>query len=161
MRRGGTHYIVGGHTARDTILTRLAAVPGQAPSARWYHLPRDLPDAWFDQMTSERRDPATGKWEKVTSGARNECPDIAAYLWAIAHLPTTFRLGQRSDRDWARDEAALQPMQGDLFAPSETSRPVPAPQPLAPAPLSADTPPPVPQTGGRRQRGRGWVGGWK
>jgi phage terminase large subunit GpA-like protein len=161
IRHGGVHYIIGTHAAKNTLLGRLAIIPTQAPAARWWHLPADLPDAWFTQMTSERRDPETGAWEKVTSAARNECPDIAAYAWAVAHLPTTLHLGTRTERDWSRDETALQPLIQDLFDPA----PVPA---QAPRPVSRETPPPMvappprPAAPARPRRGGGgWVDGWR
>ena len=135
IKHGAVHYMVGTHAAKDTILGRLAVIPSQAPAARWWHLPADLPEAWFAHMTSERRDPETGRWEKVTTGARNECPDIAAYAWAIAHLPTTLRLGTRTERDWAKEEAVLHPVMSDLFA-----APVPTAGPVPRAPVSRETP---------------------
>jgi phage terminase large subunit GpA-like protein len=142
LRHGGTHYMVGTHVAKDTILTRLAVIPGQRPEDRWWHLPADLQDAWFTQSTAERRDPESGCWEKVTSGARNEVPDMAAYAWAIAHLPTTLRLGTRTERDWARDESVLRPAHGDLFAAQSVVLPGAAATPaVATMPVPRGTPP--------------------
>lgn len=143
LRHGGTHYIVSGQAARDTLLGRLAVAPQQPAAERWWHLPADLPQTWYDQMTAERRDPETGRWEKTRAAARVEVPDMTAYAWAIAHLPTTLRLGTRTARDWARDEAALQPSVRDLFAdlpaPPDPAAPVSRATPARPVP-----PPPAP-----------------
>lgn len=122
LKHGGFWHMVGTHTAKDTILTRLVAAAQQPPDQRWWHLPSDLPEAWYKQITSERRDPETGRWEQISS-TRNEVPDIAAYAWAIAHLPRNYgglAIGTRSERDWQRDREQLQPMQDDLFAPAAT-----------------------------------------
>lgn len=104
----------------------LAAAKTQPRGERWWHLPSDLPDTWYAGIVSEQRDPETGRWYKVRANARNEPVDTAVYAWAIAHLSGTPRLGggriiklqHMTVRDWEQLEAALCPVQSDLFAPA-------------------------------------------
>jgi len=124
QRHGGRHHMVNTHSAKDTILARLVVAPQQPQAERWWHLPKDLPDAFYAQIASEVRDPESGRWERI-GATRNEVPDMAAYAWAIAHLPSTLRLGTRTERYWQRDEDTLQPVQSELFsAPAESRPPV-------------------------------------
>lgn len=139
LKHGGAHHIIGTVHAKDTLLDRLAISPTQAHADRWWHLPKGLPDSWYNGMTSERRDPETGRWEKVKASARNEALDVAVYAWAIAHLTGSPRIGSSRlisvghlrASDWDALEALLCPMQSDLFAdqPQAPSGPTAQPQP--------------------------------
>jgi phage terminase large subunit GpA-like protein len=74
-------------------------------------------------MTSERRDPENGRWEKVRANVRNEALDVAVYAWAIAHLTGSPRIaGARVIKlqaltagFWTQLEEQMCPVQGDLF----------------------------------------------
>ncbi len=129
LKAGGAHHLIGTDTAKDTLLDRLAMTPSQSESERWWHLPNDLPPSWFSGITSERRDPETGRWEKTAASARNEPIDTAVYAWAIAHLTHNPRLprvrrlaiGTWSAREWDALHQRLCPTQGDLFAPEAIS----------------------------------------
>lgn len=129
QRYSGVHHLIGTHHAKDILLDRLAIAPTQRPEERWWHLPRDLPESWYTGITSERRDPETGRWEKVKITARNEALDVAVYAWAIAHLHSTPRIGEsrlirlqaRTARDWDRWEELVCLTQADLFSTVATS----------------------------------------
>ena len=146
VKNGGAHHMIGTDHAKDTLLDRLAAATTQTRAERWWHLPCDLPDAWYAGIVAEQRDPETGRWYKTTTSARNEPVDTAVYAWAIAHLSGTPRLGggrivklqHMTQRDWEQLEAAMCPVQIDLFAdPAATPSPAPAAAPLAPSIPSA------------------------
>lgn len=130
LRDGDVHHMIGTNVAKDTILERLALIPKQPTAERWWRLPKDLPDAWFEQICNERRDPETGAWEPVKSNARQEPIDVSVYAWAAAHIPHRMRLGQLRARDWQHIRDEVEPVTGDLFAqttsqvPRAPSRPV-------------------------------------
>lgn len=133
IKQGGAHHIIGTRHAKDTLLDRLAIAPTQLPRDRWWHLPSDLPESWYKGIASERRDPETGNWEKVTSSARNEVIDTAVYAWAIAHLSGHPRLGSSrlirlqslKVSDWESLEKTMCPVQTDLFETPVTPAPKP------------------------------------
>jgi phage terminase large subunit GpA-like protein len=147
IKHGGAHHLIGTHHAKDTLLDRLVIAPSQPRAERWWHLPSDLPDAWYAGMTSERRDPETHRWEKIKHNSRNEAIDTAVYAWAICHLTGSPRLGasrvirlqSKTQKDWDQLQELMCPVQADLFSPpTERVRP-PAPRP----PPVARLPPPV------------------
>jgi phage terminase large subunit GpA-like protein len=116
IKTGTYHHMIGTNTAKDTLLGRLAMLPKQRKADRWFHLPRDLPDFWFDHMTAERKDPEKDTWTIARANARNEALDVSVYAWAAAHLVNTHRLGHLREKDWTRIEAQIQPPIADLFA---------------------------------------------
>lgn len=138
LRQGLRLYLIGVDTAKDTMLDRLAITPDKVESERWIHLPADLPDEWFDQITSERKDPETDAWVKVRPGARNEDIDVLVYGFAAACHPKC-RLLKLREADWLRKEERLHPAVNDLFqglpaaavqekrAPVVTAKPAPRP----------------------------------
>ncbi len=111
-------------------LDRLAIAPTQPPNERWLHLPADLPSTWYEQMTSERRDPETGRWDKVRANVRNEALDAAVYAWAIAHLSGSpriansriIKLQSMTAKHWENMAEELCPAQRDLFDAKPASR---------------------------------------
>lgn len=133
LKNGDNHHMIGTNAAKDTLLGRLSMLPVQSPEDRWWHLPEDLPATWFDQMAAERKDPETGSWVPVKANIRNEALDVSVYAWAVAHLPSTLRLGTMRERDWRALEELIQPRIADLFAEPEKIRPPsqPKPAPLA------------------------------
>ena len=131
MRRGLALYLLGVDTAKDTLLERLALVPSQRPEARWFHLPKDLPEDWYGQMSSERRDPESGRWVKVRPSARNEDIDTCVYAYAAACHPRVGLLKMR-EADWVRLEEIYEKMTGDLFAAASASAQIPPQTPPAP-----------------------------
>ena len=131
-------------------------MPTQAAADRWWHLPHDLPAAWFAGIAAERRDPETGRWEKTAASARNEPIDTAVYAWAIAHLTHNPRLprarrlaiGTWSAREWEQLTARQCPTQGDLFQPEAIATAIAAgatsPSPPPGPPPAATPAPPAP-----------------
>jgi phage terminase large subunit GpA-like protein len=111
-------------------------VASQAPADRWWHLPSDTPENWPTGITSERRDPQTNRWVKISSAARNEAVDTAVYAWAAAHLSGSRAIGPgrriglqyMRAKDWERLRDTVCPVQGDLFAdPQQPAAPSSAP----------------------------------
>lgn len=115
MRSGIRLYNVGVNGGKDAVLDRLSMVPQQDREDRWFHIPADIPDWWFDQVTAEQRDPETGRWEKVKKGRANEATDTLVYNYAAACHPKIGLLKIR-EHDWKRREEMYQPLVGDLFA---------------------------------------------
>jgi len=127
VKYGGHHHMINTNIAKDVLLDRLAISPSQSARERWWHLPSGLPNSWYEGMASERRDPDTGRWEKIKPNARNEPIDTAVYCWALAHLSGSPRIGgsrlvklqAMRVRDWERLSEELCPVQQDLFAAPE------------------------------------------
>ncbi len=148
LKSGLALYPIGTDTAKDLLLDRLALSVHKPKDQRWFHLPADMPDAWFAGITSERRDPETERWVPVKlSKVRNEDIDTLVYAYAAATHPRVGLLRFR-EADWTRLEQYYQPPIRDLFAVADVpgnalKRPSdPAPstriQPMPPAPGMID-----------------------
>lgn len=141
LQHQGAHHMIGTNAAKDILLDRLAIAPTQPIADRWWHLPRDLPETWYGGITSERRDPGNGRWEKIRASARNEAIDTAVYCWAIAHLTGSpriagsrlVRLQRMAARDWERLTEQMCPVQNDLFSQLEATNPTRPPSLRPPA----------------------------
>lgn len=174
LKKGGAHHLIGTDTAKDTLIDRLAMMPTQASADRWWHLPSDLPAAWFAGIAAERRDPETGRWEKTAASARNEPIDTAVYAWAIAHLTHNPRLprarrlaiGTWTAREWEQLTARQCPTQGDLFQPEAIATAIaagatsPAP-PTGPPPTATPAQPSPPAALATIIPRAVTTGGWK
>ncbi|MGE3596652.1 MAG: phage terminase large subunit family protein [Dehalococcoidia bacterium] len=135
LKHGVRLWFVGVHVAKDLLAGRFKLAQ---PGPGYVHLPKILPDDYFEQLTAEQRvrqRTAHGdvwRWVKPSSSTRNEAWDLWVYcLWAahVLDLPK-YRAAQ-----WDRLEQFVAPRQGDLLtAPTE---PAPAPPPDQPAPKPA------------------------
>jgi phage terminase large subunit GpA-like protein len=114
IEKGGAElWSVGTDTAKDWLHSRwkIASGPGGV------HFSVDLPDDFYTQICSERRQTRYIKGHKrfewiKARGDRNEALDLSVYNLAAAH-----RLGLHKFRenDWARERLKVNPPQGDLF----------------------------------------------
>lgn len=112
LKRGVRLWYVGTDTAKDLIFGRLMVTQ---PGPGYVHFSRDLPPAFYNQLTAEARMPhktARGleyKWVNPKR-ARNEALDCTVYALFCTHQLDLHTL---TDAMWTRMELALQP---DLFA---------------------------------------------
>lgn len=108
---GGQVWPIGTDTAKSKIFARLAITVG-GPGAM--HFPHGLPDAYYQQLTSERkvtkyvRGYKRTSWEK-DAAARNEALDLEVYAYAAAIYAGLARTS------WDKLEAGLRAAAGDLF----------------------------------------------
>lgn len=120
VEKGGADlWTVGADTAKDWLHSRwkLASGPGSI------HFSQDLPEEFYEQLCSERRQTHYVKghprtyWVKAR-GDRNEALDLSVYNLAAAH-----RLGLHRWRapEWERERLKANPPQADLFV--QTSGP--------------------------------------
>jgi terminase, large subunit len=120
LKRGVRLWYVGTDTAKDLIYGRLMVTQ---PGPGFVHFSKDLPAAFYNQLTAESRMPARTargieyKWVNPKR-ARNEALDCTVYAVFCTHQ---LGLHMYTDPMWSRVESALQP---DLF--SATGAPAPA-----------------------------------
>ncbi len=128
LKRGVKLWPIGTDTAKAEIYGRLRL---EQPGPGFVHLSKHLPGEVFEQLTSERlvtryvKGHARMEWIKPP-GKRNEALDCAVYALAAAHWAGLERL---REGEWARLEAAVQPVAGqtvDLFEPAKPAPPAPA-----------------------------------
>jgi phage terminase large subunit GpA-like protein len=136
LKRGVRLWYVGTDTAKDLIFGRLMVTQ---PGPGFVHFSRDLPAAFYEQLTSEARMPvrtARGleyKWVNPKR-KRNEVLDCTVYAIFCTHQ---LGLHLYTDAMWSQRERALEP---DLFAHmGEPETPT-----AAPAALAAPSAPAVP-----------------
>lgn len=126
LKRGVRLWYVGTDTAKDLLYGRLMVTQ---PGPGYVHFSKDLPPAFYNQLTAEARLPvktARGveyKWVNPKR-ARNEALDCTVYALFCTHM---LELHTFTDAMWARMERALEP---DLFA---QARPAPPEEGAAPA----------------------------
>ena len=154
IKQGGEVYLIGGDTAKHWLFARLAADRQHPAQDRLIRFPEGLDDSFFVMMTAEAWDPNKRRWVKMRP--RNESLDCACYALAAAMQPAV-RMHTWREGHWAKLEAALEPLHGDLFhsapppATTEKSSAVPAPpaavvkDSLTPAPPPRPTAPPPPR----------------
>ncbi len=141
LKRGVRLWYVGTDTAKDLIYGRLQVTQ---PGPGFVHFSRDLPPAFYEQLTAEARLPvrtARGlefRWVNPKR-ARNEVLDCTVYALFCTHQ---LELHTYTDKQWSRLESALAP---DLFS---VAPPVEAP-PAKPADPFLR---PAPPASGRRGR---------
>lgn len=140
LKHGVRLWFVGVHVAKDLLAGRLKL--GQHGPG-FVHLPKALPDDYWEQLTAEQRvrqRTAHGevfRWVKVSSSARNEAWDLLVYcLWA-AHA---IDLNKYRAAQWDRLEQMVAPRQADLLSAPVAQRI--ETELRAPAPLPAVRPPP-------------------
>lgn len=147
IKHGAEGWLVGADTAKHLIFTRLGA-DGKKVLAheRSIQFAAGLDPSFYNQLTAEIWDPSRRKW--IKQRPRNEALDTFVYALAAAHHPQV-RLHLWKEPQWARLEAALEPMTGDLFSGQATSPEVGA----------GGTAPPPPTSGVRRVGRIGRMGG--
>ena len=146
VKRGVKLWMVGTDTAKDLLHGRLQITQ---PGPGYIHFSKELPTAFYQQLTAEHRMLAKTKsgeqyrWVKQ-SGKRNEVLDCTVYsMFAAQQLD----LNKFTDRMWQRLEEVIQPATGDMFA-----APVSVPAVMAPAapPISESiVAPPAPSSADR------------
>lgn len=104
------------------------ALRRETPGPGYVHLPGDLNDEWFAQVTAEQRSPE-GVWEKRSSGLRNEAFDHMCYARAAVLRPPF-----RWDRiNWSSPLPWAQPIGTNSLVRTIEDRPPPK-DPDTPAP---------------------------
>lgn len=138
LKRGARSWMVGSDSIKQTIFLWLQE-DGKVAHAhqRRVHFSDQLPDEYFSQLCAEIYDPHKRKW--VKQQARNEALDTLVYAIAAARHPK-LRVHMMRETDWARHQAVIEPVNGDLFhqAPAEPAakQPPPAAEQEAPAPIT-------------------------
>jgi len=90
-------YLLGTNLLKDTVA---AMMDRDNPGAGYMHTPSWLGRDWFDELTYEQRDPATGKWEKP--GKRpNEAFDLCVYNLVVFILLKAEKIDWRAPPAWA------------------------------------------------------------
>lgn len=90
-------YILGTNLLKDTVA---AMIDRDNPGAWYLHTPHWLGRWWYDELTYEVRDPATGKWSKP--GKRpNEAFDLLAYDLALNIIVGAEKINWSSPPPWA------------------------------------------------------------
>jgi phage terminase large subunit GpA-like protein len=131
IKDGVKLWHVGTDTAKDLLLNRLRLAQ---PGPGYVHVSHEVEPDFFTQITNEHRiDVRTARgvasrWEKVTSGARQEDLDCTVLAMFCA---ARMKLGQYTDAEWSQLERALYPPTADLFG---GGVPIAAPEPLPPWP---------------------------
>lgn len=134
-------WSIGVDTAKDLLHGQLAIVE---PGPGFVHFSSDLKREWFEQITAEQRiltKVAGGeKLRWVKRRTRNEKLDCRNYAMHSAHM---LGLHKKTDADWLRLEAAVQPPR-DLFSapviePTTIILPPEAKVPSAPSPIKPTT----------------------
>jgi len=125
-------FMLGTNLLKDAVA---AMMDRDNPGAGYMHVPSWLGRWWFDELTYEVRDPATGKWARP--GKRpNEAFDLCVYNLVVFILLKAEKINWEAPPPWACpwDSNML------VFAPGDT-------------PADAATPP-TPQASAKRRRRR-------
>ena len=132
VKAGVKLWMVGVTAAKDWWHAHLR---NKEPGPGFVHLAADLPDEWYQQMTSEQRVMArTARGQRFVwvkdSGKRNEAWDCAVYALFAAHALDLHRF---TDAMWRRLRERIAPMQADLLtqpfvAPAAEGTAEPAPE---------------------------------
>lgn len=92
-------YMLGTDLLKDTVA---AMMDRENPGAWYLHTPHWLGRWWYEELTYEVRDPATGKWSKP--GKRpNEAFDLLAYDLALNIILGAEKINWASPPPWAAD----------------------------------------------------------
>ena len=90
-------YLLGTDLLKDTVA---AMIDREQPGAGYMHTPDWLGMWWFDELTYEVRDPATGKWARPGSKP-NEAFDLFVYNLAIFILLGGEKINWQAPPTWA------------------------------------------------------------
>lgn len=137
VRQGVKLWQVGTNHAKDRILARLSI---SKPGAGYIHFSDELSDEWFKQFAGEvrvARQTDRGeefKWKAIRK--RVEALDCCVYA---VFLEAYFQLDRRAASYWDKLEQAVQPVNGDLFAPKSKTPDEPEEQKLTPPAPSTTT----------------------
>ncbi|MCO5763754.1 MAG: phage terminase large subunit family protein [Chromatiaceae bacterium] len=155
IKAGAEIYLIGGDTAKHWLFARLSSDRKHPAHDRLIRFPEGLDESFYTMLTAEAWDPNKRKWIKIRP--RNESIDCFQYALAAAMQPAV-RIHTWREGHWAKLEAALEPVHGDLFQPlpavkqsapslsesppreqqppviSPSAPPAPRPPPPAPAP---------------------------
>ncbi len=122
-KRGVRLWMIGTDTAKDLLFSRLK-VTQHGPG--YPHLSKNLPQEFFEQLTSEARVPmrtargVVNRWQKVRPSARNEVLDCTVGAMFAAYRLDIHRY---TSAMWSRLEAVLCPPIADLFTPTDEAVP--------------------------------------
>ena len=90
-------YILGTDLLKDAVA---GMMDRDNPGAAYLHTPNWLGRWWFEEMTAEQRDPATGKWSRP--GKRpNEAFDLVAYALAVLIIIGAEKINWSRPPAWA------------------------------------------------------------
>jgi phage terminase large subunit GpA-like protein len=156
LKRGVQLWHVGTDTAKERLYKRLELTE---PGPGYQHLPRWLPDEYYEQLTAEKlvRRMARGveKHEWIKTRERNEALDLKILCYAAAIHAGLQRV------NWAQLRAVYSPEQKDLFiARAAEAAAVVVEAPAAPAPeepVQTSAPPPASEPGWLGGRREGWL----
>ena len=110
LKNGVRMWPIGTDTAKEQVYARLDLVE---PGPGYMHLPRGLPDSYFDGLTSEKlirkqvRGSIVNEWVKVVE--RNEPLDLEILCYAAAIYAGVQRT------NWDQLEQVINPGQPDIF----------------------------------------------
>ncbi|UYV20925.1 phage terminase large subunit family protein (plasmid) [Halomonas qaidamensis] len=90
-------YLLGTDTLKDTVA---AMIDREEPGAGYLHTPDWLQLWWFDELTYEVRDPATGKWSRPGSKP-NEAFDLFVYNLVVFILLKGEKIDWQAPPTWA------------------------------------------------------------
>ncbi|NIC05255.1 phage terminase large subunit family protein [Billgrantia bachuensis] len=90
-------YILGTDLLKDAVA---AMMDRDNPGAGYMHVPAWLGRWWYDELTYEVRDPATGKWSKPGKKA-NEAFDLCAYDLALGIILGVEKINWAAPPPWA------------------------------------------------------------
>lgn len=112
-KNGVDLWMVGTDTAKSALFARIDGdAMHEQLTDRMVRYSTELPDSFFEGVTSEYYDADTGKWEKVR--ARNEPLDTWVYAYAAAMHPRVAIHTARA-ADWDELERLLEPRVNDMF----------------------------------------------
>lgn len=113
-------YILGTNLLKDTVA---AMLDRENPGAWYLHTPDWLGRWWYDELTYEVRDPATGKWSKPGNKA-NEAFDLLVYDLALGIILGVEKINWNAPPPWASDWD-----HNPLVAQPDQERPAPSSSP--------------------------------
>jgi len=92
-------YILGTDLLKDSVA---AMMDRDDPGAGYMHIPNWLGRWWYEELTYEVRDPATGKWSKPGKKP-NEAFDLVAYALAVLVAIGFEKINWSKPPPWAED----------------------------------------------------------
>jgi phage terminase large subunit GpA-like protein len=153
LKRGVQLWHVGTDTAKERLYRRLdLAEPGPG----YHHLPRWLPDEYFEQLTAEklvrRRARGVEKHEWIKVRERNEALDLKILCYAAAIYAGLQRI------NWAQLRQVYNAEQRDLFVHANKTAAEVVPTPPEPDASPASAPAAAPAPASWLDRRDNWLG---